>query len=110
MDKEHGPVLIGGCPNCEAESAWNLIQRRTWLTLFFIPAIPYSSSWFLRCPACEAATELQRPEVDWAKRLNSVAERPKGMDGYDYKRILQERPFDLSNRPLFRMPHQKSIF
>ena len=58
------PVL---CPNCHNEEFWVLRRIRRWITLFFIPVIPYESTHALMCPVCGAGRELHGADHKRAK-------------------------------------------
>jgi hypothetical protein len=47
------------CPVCQAKSPFQHLRRRRWMTFFFIPIIPVSSSHdFIRCQACQSSIPL----------------------------------------------------
>lgn len=50
--KKHGPVFKSCCERCKNEEVWQLYTRRTWITLFFIPVIPYCTERLVVCPVC----------------------------------------------------------
>lgn len=47
------------CPVCQATTPFQHRRRRRWMTFFFIPVIPISSSHdFIRCQACQSGIPL----------------------------------------------------
>lgn len=59
--------IIGGvsnhtCTYCNQTSMWNLCVVRTWFTLFFIPIIPYKTSYQIACPNCNSFVELTKEQ------------------------------------------------
>jgi hypothetical protein len=70
--KEMGPTMAGSCGNCRNETWFHLFSYRTWITLFFIPVIPYESRTLLLCPVCTSGLELNGEQVEKAKRLNGL--------------------------------------
>lgn len=57
-----GEVVQKTCPNCNATELWQLCVMRTWFTLFFIPIIPYKSSYCITCPKCGAYIQLTKEQ------------------------------------------------
>lgn len=64
--KEHGPAGIYHCEHCNNDRPWTLFSRRTWITLFFIPVIPYSTEYLLLCPICGHGARLD------ARKFNEI--------------------------------------
>lgn len=69
--KDHGPVFRSRCDRCNNEELWKLYTRRTWLTLFFIPVIPYSTEHLVVCPVCSYGAVITREKYE---ELKVVAE------------------------------------
>lgn len=40
------------CQICGRANRFNLVEIRTWFSLFFIPVIPYETKRFAACPNC----------------------------------------------------------
>jgi hypothetical protein len=70
--KQYGPTMAMKCPNCNNDTWLQLYRYRKWLTLFFIPVIPYSSTHFLACSVCSQGMELSGEQVRRAKQLNTL--------------------------------------
>jgi len=70
--KGYGPTLPLTCPNCNNKVFWHLSHLRVWLTLFFIPVIPYESRYYLLCEICSQGVELIGSQIDKAKQLNQA--------------------------------------
>ena len=74
-NKQYGPTLALTCPNCNNDTWYHLLRHRLWLTLFFIPVIPYSSNHYLICPVCSKEMKLTRDQVDKARQMNALTGR-----------------------------------
>jgi hypothetical protein len=68
--KRFGPTVAVNCPNCRNEMWMHLYRHRKWLTLFFIPLIPYRSEHFLLCSVCSHGVPLTGHRIRQAKQLN----------------------------------------
>lgn len=60
--KNFGNTLIQKCRICSHASYFSLVRTRDWFTLFFIPILPYETKYFLECPICKNAFELNNEE------------------------------------------------
>lgn len=60
------------CPNCKNDRYWNLVNAKTWFTLFFIPVIPYENNSYLLCPVCERGLQLHGEKKEQAVLLNNT--------------------------------------
>lgn len=67
--KKFGPVRKISCSNCKNESNWHLQKLTSWITLFFMPIIPYRRDYFLVCPVCRNCLELEKEEFKTIKDL-----------------------------------------
>ena len=87
-----GPVLFQWCRNCSNSNWFYLVQVRRWLTLFFIPVIPYERQHMLICPVCNRGVNLSGTELQWAKSLNQLAilYTTNAISGDEYMRRLRE--------------------
>jgi len=61
--KREGSITLARCPNCHNEAWFELLSYRTWLTLFFIPVLPYESGSLLVCPVCSCGPMLTKEQV-----------------------------------------------
>jgi hypothetical protein len=88
---DKGPTLPLTCPNCGNERYWNLVNAKTWFTLFFIPVIPYNNDNYLLCPVCERGMELNSEQAERAKQLNGSTQAylNKQITEEQYKQILE---------------------
>ncbi len=59
-----GPVKKFVCPNCRNEDFWELDKIVTWITLFFVPVIPYRTEHRLGCPICRVSQPVESPELE----------------------------------------------
>ena len=46
------------CNQCGYETYWELLNSRSWFTLFFIPIFPYKTEELLICPRCECGVKI----------------------------------------------------
>jgi len=67
--KDHGEALPMTCPQCHNETFYHYFSVTRWLTLFFIPVIPYSTKHFLVCPVCTRAMPLDAAGRERAKQM-----------------------------------------
>jgi hypothetical protein len=87
-----GPVLYQWCRNCSNSNWFYLVAVRRWLTLFFIPVIPYERRHMLICPVCNRGMNLSGAELQRAKSLNQLALQftNNEINGDEYMRRLRE--------------------
>jgi hypothetical protein len=87
-----GPVLYQWCRNCSNSNWFYLVTVRRWLTLFFIPVLPYERQHMLICPVCNRGVNLSGAELQWAKSLNQLAVpyTTNAISGDEYMRRLHE--------------------
>lgn len=67
-----GPVEKLKCPRCTQEEYWELVEVKALISLFFVPLIPYKTEWVIRCPVCEAMSEV--PEHELPRRQQQAAQ------------------------------------
>jgi hypothetical protein len=58
-----GEIIVVECPRCNNEVSYHLIHTRTWLTLYFIPVLPYRNERRLECPICSHGMRVSRNEI-----------------------------------------------
>ena len=51
------------CPRCNNIRRWPLMQYTSWVSLFFIPLIPYKKKYYEMCPICRAGRELSAKQA-----------------------------------------------
>ncbi len=87
-----GAVLFQRCPHCSNTGWFYLVTVRRWLTLFFIPVIPYERQHMLLCPTCNRGVRLAGAELKQAKSLIQLTElyTTNAINGAEYTRRLQE--------------------
>jgi hypothetical protein len=56
------------CAWCSARVFYHLVLERTWFTYFFVPVIPYRSTYRVMCPACGEGIPISGEEIKAAKR------------------------------------------
>ena len=59
-----GEISAIQCPRCHNEVSYHLTHTRTWLTLYFIPVLPYRSERRLECPICSHGMRVFRNEIE----------------------------------------------
>ena len=52
------------CGRCNNSTARQIIKLTNWLTLFFIPIIPYQKRYLLVCPICSQTQDLTKSEFN----------------------------------------------
>ena len=62
--RNYGTISQELCERCHNEVPWQLISRRTWITLFFIPVIPYSNDKIAVCPVCSNTKVFDNSEFE----------------------------------------------
>jgi hypothetical protein len=67
--KNFGEVFKNMCAHCHNEKYWVLTRTSKWFTLFFIPIVPISSTYFLSCPVCKYGTKLNHEQVEKMKPI-----------------------------------------
>ncbi len=93
--KSIGVVFKNLCSHCNNEEYWMLTRITTWFTLFFIPIIPYSVNYFLRCPVCKYGLTLDTKQI---AQLEPIAETNQLLiDGKISKEEHQVRINQLNN-------------
>jgi hypothetical protein len=50
------------CPNCHNARTWQVIRTSKKATLFFVPVAKWSQKYWMVCPVCSAALELESQE------------------------------------------------
>ena len=60
ISKVFGAWERARCNRCDNISEWLLVRVTDWLALFFIPIIPFSTSYYEQCPVCKGAVRLSK--------------------------------------------------
>jgi hypothetical protein len=96
-----GPVLYQRCPHCSNSGWFHLVVVRRWLTLFFMPVIPYERQHMLICPVCNRGVHLAGAELQRARSLNQLAVQytSQAISGDEYMRRLRESGAPLTAAP-----------
>lgn len=95
--KTFGPVEPHLCSHCNNTELWLLDEATIFITLFFIPIIPYTSNYFFYCPICNHGTKLDKNDFldyrsiarvnsDFLKNKISESDREKKLNNI-YKSI-----------------------
>lgn len=63
IQKYYGSLFKYHCSHCNNTGDWEFNKYSLWLTLFFIPIIPYETHYYLTCPTCEWGIELNGAEA-----------------------------------------------
>lgn len=90
--KDYGPTLLLICPNCRNETYFKLVYIKTWLEYFWIKIFPYKKRYYLLCDICSRGVELQKNEIEAAKKLNEamMAYLDKSISTEQYMAVLSE--------------------
>jgi hypothetical protein len=93
-----GAVLFQRCSHCSNTGWFYLVTVRRWLTLFFIPVIPYEQHHMLLCPTCNRGVRLAGAELKRARSLIQLATlyTSTAINGNEYMRRLQESGIPLA--------------
>ena len=51
------------CPRCNGVHSFEILRIITWFTLFWIPLVPYSFKYFMRCPVCGEAASITKEQA-----------------------------------------------
>ena len=62
-----GQMFERTCGYCNQTHSWQLCKNRTWVTLFFIPVIPYKTQYAIACPSCGSYIQLTSEQFDSMK-------------------------------------------
>lgn len=91
--KDYGPTVPTTCRNCHNQGYWHLVHVRVWFTLFFIPAIPYRSNYYLLCQVCSRGVELNGDQIAKAKEIGqaTTAYLNKAMTQEAYLAVLNTK-------------------
>jgi hypothetical protein len=73
-NKNFGPTMATNCPNCHNDVWLQLHKYSKWLTLFFIPVLPYSSEHLLLCDVCSQGVKLKEKQIQRAKQMNELTQ------------------------------------
>lgn len=83
--KNFGQTLVQKCPVCSHTSHYSLVRTRDWFTLFFIPIFPYETKYYLECPVCKNAFELENENN--IEKLKEIAEL---IEKFDNKEVTKK--------------------
>lgn len=72
LNKNFGATILIKCPNCHNSAYANLIRRRRWFTLFFIPIFPIYSKYYIACNVCSRGSQLYGADIKKALQLNKI--------------------------------------
>lgn len=88
-----GAALVLKCERCGNLTYFDLVQHKTWFTIFFIPVVPYENENILACRVCTAGYALKsRQAVMWAEKLAAVTSRweKKELSDAEYQATLSD--------------------
>lgn len=67
-------VVTFVCGYCSVNASQQVVKRSNRFTLFFIPLLTFSTSYFVACSNCGGVTELTKEQaqnsLDWAARTH----------------------------------------
>ncbi len=58
IKRSEGKSAIYDCPHCHNTNRFELMTIRSWLSLYFIPLIPFKTVHLEYCPICNLSREL----------------------------------------------------
>ncbi len=73
--KDYGAKEVIHCKRCNNAKQWQYKKTRTWFTLFFVPMIPYQTTYARVCPICGNSEELTKDE------FNGIVEEVQVIEG-----------------------------
>ncbi len=59
------------CFRCNNTGRWVLQKRRHFITLFFLPVVPYKTEYLMYCPICGNSVELSKEEYEQETRSDA---------------------------------------
>lgn len=80
---DHGPLSESDCPFCGKRTFRILSKVRYWITLFFIPTIPYKTEWTSRCKHCSGEIVIDPNDLDCYKREADLLQKALDEDWDD---------------------------
>jgi hypothetical protein len=66
--KDYGATLRQQCERCHNDVFYHLVQTQRWLSINFIPILPFSRRYRLECPICAHGREVVGAEIETQKR------------------------------------------
>ena len=67
--RKFGVFTTKECNLCNRVTEWNLCKRIYWITLFWIPVIPYNSDCCIECAHCKGFVSLTKAEFEEYKNF-----------------------------------------
>jgi zinc ribbon protein len=62
--KHLGDAGAMDCPRCNNTASWPIHRQKTYISIFFIPLIPYRTEFLLSCPVCRETRPISEAEKD----------------------------------------------
>ena len=59
------------CFHCNNTSKWVLQKTRHFITFFFLPVVPYKTSYHIYCPICGNSVKLEKGAYEQMKNSDS---------------------------------------
>ncbi len=72
--KDIGPLNEELCPHCRQTHFRKLCKTKSWVTLFFVPTIPYKTEWVSRCTHCSGDVLIKESDRAFFQRLAQLNE------------------------------------
>lgn len=72
---DHGPLDEELCPFCNERHFRVLSLVRYWVTVFFIPILPYRTIWVSRCTYCSGESEIDEGELPILKSRSDILQK-----------------------------------
>lgn len=66
--KDYGATLRQQCKRCHNDVFYHLVQTQRWVSINFIPILPFSRRYRLECPICAHGREVVGAEIETHKR------------------------------------------
>lgn len=74
--KDYGTKEVIHCPHCNNDRPWQYKKTKTWFTLFFVPVIPYQTTYTKNCPICGYSVTLTKEDFEGSVEEVRIVEGP----------------------------------
>jgi len=75
--RKESETPLGVCTHCHTNNIY-LTKVTKWITLFFIPVIPYESNYYFLCSNCDYGYEIEEDRAEGIKQKLEKSEQKKG--------------------------------
>jgi len=89
---DHGPILPLTCSNCNQVTYWRMYQKKSQVTVYFVPVSNSDQGHILSCASCGFSIQLNPQQVQnahWLKQV-TLAFFNKQITEEEYKMRLEQ--------------------